>query len=135
MLIKSPDLKTLKIKVDFYFQYKIEFSPESLKKILVLEMDFRGNDINSAVKINEQIPFPNNLVSLKLIGTNAIINSNFKKKLPFLTQLIYGNQSKPQKSKLTQSLYRFVMKVWNLKRNLRKIFRKEIIEEIVNLIE
>ena len=94
-------------------------------------MDFPSYHIFCA-RIYEQIPSQNNLVSLKFLGKNAIVleNSDFKKKFPYLTQLIYGEQYNLQVSECAQSRYRFVMKGWNLQRSLHRIFREEIVEEI-----
>ena len=51
-------------------------------------------------------------------------------KFPYLVKYIYEPPNQPQLSKILQFRSVFVMKAWNLKRNIRKYFRKEIIEEI-----
>ena len=129
MLENNPDLEILKIKVyGPNIDFKINLPSENLKNLFVLEMDL---PLFNCDKIHEQIPFKNNIVSLKTrIEYFVMKKSDFFEKLQYLTKYINGVQDQSQLSKCVRFRSVFVMMAWNLRRNLRKFFRKDIIEEI-----
>ena len=97
-------------------------------------MDF-PSDNKKYVGIQEQIPIENKMVALKYRrwGSNDFIKNDliFLKKFPYLTK---ANLEVRKPSNIKRTVRRrliFVMEAWNLKRKLFKIFRKEIIAEIL----
>lgn len=134
LLKNNPNLEVLKIWAN-EICFGINFPPQSLKNLLVLEMDFPSYNIKYD-GIQEQIPIENKMVALKYLGENAFIkDSIFLKKFPYLTKVNYDVGKKSQIKKITQRRLIYVKEALILKRKLFKIFRKEIIAEILTKID
>ena len=98
----------------------------------VIEIDFPGELSGFVYNFSKE----NRLVSMKFIAKKIKEKSFLLKNFNYLTKLTYGTSEKPKISKKSLFRLRFVIKAWNLQRNLQSVFkRKEIIREIFRKID